>query len=121
MNNIFVTGTGTGVGKTVVSAILVKLLEADYWKPVQTGTNEGSDTNTVKGLVKNDKIKFHKESFTFVEPVSPHYASALEEVRIKMKNIELPKTEMPFLKQLLQPWIRYQNKISFQFYLVTNE
>ncbi|MCB0310734.1 MAG: AAA family ATPase, partial [Bdellovibrionales bacterium] len=53
MNKIFVTGIGTGVGKSVVSAALVQALRANYWKPIQSGTIEGSDTETVASLVSN--------------------------------------------------------------------
>ena len=56
--NIFVTGIGTGIGKTIVSAVLVEKFKADYWKPVQSGDLENSDTLKVKSLVSNKTTKF---------------------------------------------------------------
>ena len=59
MRKIFVTGISTDVGKTIVSAILVEALQADYFKPVQAGL-ESLDRETVKSLVSAKRIKFHK-------------------------------------------------------------
>ena len=53
MTNLFVTGNGTDVGKTVVSAILMAALEYDYWKPVQCGMEGGTDKEKVTELVSN--------------------------------------------------------------------
>ena len=60
MKKIFVTGIGTDVGKTVVSAILAEALEADYWKPVQAGDLEFSDSIKVENLISNAKTKILK-------------------------------------------------------------
>ncbi|MCC7332690.1 MAG: AAA family ATPase, partial [Flavobacteriales bacterium] len=54
---LFVTGIGTNVGKTLVSAILTEALQADYWKPIQSGTIEGQDALTVERLISNPKSK----------------------------------------------------------------
>ena len=54
----FVTGIGTGIGKTITSAILVEKLKADYWKPVQSGDLDKSDSLTVKKLISNSITKF---------------------------------------------------------------
>lgn len=91
MRKIFVTGIGTDVGKTVVSAVLTEALKADYWKPMQTG--DISDRKTVKCLVSNHKTKFHKETYWFKEPASPHYAAELENQTIMLETLELPKTK----------------------------
>ncbi|MEO6903453.1 MAG: dethiobiotin synthase [Bacteroidia bacterium] len=93
MRKIFVTGIGTDVGKTVVSTILVESLKADYWKPIQSGTNISTDTNTVKELISNSKSKFYPEAYSLKEPISPHAAAALENIEIKLNNISLPKTD----------------------------
>ncbi|HEX7413736.1 MAG TPA: AAA family ATPase, partial [Bacteroidia bacterium] len=61
MRTIFVTGSSTDVGKTVVSAVLTQALKADYWKPIQTGAGFDSDTERVKKLVTNTSTVFHKE------------------------------------------------------------
>ena len=68
MRNIFVTGIGTGVGKTVVSAVLVEALKADYWKPVQTGMEFGTDSERVTKLISNEQSVFHPERYCFKAP-----------------------------------------------------
>lgn len=90
---IFVTGIGTGVGKTIVSAILVEKLKADYWKPVQSGDLENTDTETVKSLVSNSVSKFHPEAYRLTRPFSPHKSADLDGIRIDMDKIVLPKTD----------------------------
>ncbi len=90
--NLFITGIGTDVGKTVVSAILTEALEADYWKPVQSGTIDSSDKITVANLISNQKTKIHPEVYSFKEPVSPHLAAALENTNINLSNIQIPST-----------------------------
>ncbi len=85
--NIFITGIGTGVGKTIASAIIVEALKADYWKPIQTGCNEDSDTETVNSLVLNTKSKFHPEAYRFLAPLSAYQAAQLENVAISFDVI----------------------------------
>lgn len=91
--NYFVTGIGTDVGKSVVAAILTEALEADYWKPVQAGDLDNSDTIKVKSLVSNSKTVFHQETYQLTEPMSPHAAAKIDGVEIDLKKIQLPKTE----------------------------
>jgi dethiobiotin synthetase len=90
MGKFFVTGIGTGVGKTFVSAILTEALQADYWKPVQCGIEGGTDKEHVKSLVTNSQSVFHEESYCFKEPASPHLAAMLENEKIKMDGFHLP-------------------------------
>jgi dethiobiotin synthetase len=90
---IFVTGTSTGVGKTLISAILTRKLNADYWKPVQSGELDDSDTDKVRSLVASDTAVFHKEAYRLTQPLSPHYAARLDGVFIDPLKIKLPKTE----------------------------
>ena len=92
MKKYFVTGIGTGVGKTIVSAILTEALEADYWKPIQAGELNNSDTLKVKSLVSNSKTVFHKEAYALSEPISPHAAAKIDSVRIDLDEIKLPNT-----------------------------
>ncbi|WP_295652179.1 dethiobiotin synthase [uncultured Mucilaginibacter sp.] len=89
---IFVTGIGTGVGKTIVAAILVEKLKADYWKPVQAGDLDQSDTITVKSLVSNSISHFHPEAYRLTQPYSPHKAAALDGIEIDPDKIILPQT-----------------------------
>lgn len=90
--NLFITGIGTNVGKTIVSAILTEALQADYWKPIQSGTVEGMDSYTVKSLISNSKTIFHPETYLLKEPLSPHFAAKLEGVEIELNRIQLPST-----------------------------
>jgi dethiobiotin synthetase len=92
MHKIFVTGIGTDVGKTVVSAVLVEALQADYWKPIQAGDLDNSDTQKVQRLVSNTKSQFHQEAYRLNTPASPHYAAELDGIDISLKNIQLPQT-----------------------------
>jgi dethiobiotin synthetase len=89
----FVTGIGTDVGKTVISAILVEALQADYWKPIQSGDLHYSDTDIVREWVSNRKSVFHPSEYAFKEPASPHYSASLENVEIDINRFSLPKTD----------------------------
>jgi dethiobiotin synthetase len=91
--SVFVTGIGTGVGKTVVSAALVQALQADYWKPIQCGNLHESDTITVQSLVSNAGSKFQPEAYRLKTASSPHYAAKMEEVEIDIKACISPVTE----------------------------
>jgi dethiobiotin synthetase len=86
-NRIFITGIGTGVGKTLTAACVTEALGADYWKPVQTGLEEGTDTQTVRQLLSNTVSVCHKEVYCLREPASPHLAARLEQVRIEQEPI----------------------------------
>lgn len=92
MRKIFVTGIGTDVGKTVVSAVLTEALKADYWKPVQTGSFFSTDTTKVQKWVSNTESKFHPESYLLKQYMSPHAAAELEGTEIDLNAIELPQT-----------------------------
>src|SRR5687767_8555631 len=93
MKPLFITGIGTNIGKTVVSAIVVEKLQADYWKPIQSGDLDFSDTDKVKALVSNSKSVFHPESYRLTQPFSPHKSAALDDIEIKLDEIILPKTK----------------------------
>lgn len=90
--HIFLTGTGTGVGKTVVSAILTEVLQADYWKPIQCGNLEDSDLKTVQSLVSNTTSKFYNETYQLITASSPHYAAKQEKIEITLGSFVLPET-----------------------------
>lgn len=89
---IFITGIGTDVGKTIASAIVVEALEADYWKPIQAGDLDNSDSHKVKSLVSNGKTVFHENSYKLNTPASPHYAAAVDGITINLKQIKEPET-----------------------------
>ena len=93
MNTYFVTGISTDVGKTIASAIMVEALEADYWKPVQAGDLDHSDTHKVERLVSNVKSKFHTNSYALQTPMSPHGAAEIDGLTIDLKQIKRPKTK----------------------------
>ncbi|MDX2471344.1 MAG: dethiobiotin synthase [SAR324 cluster bacterium] len=88
----WVSGTNTDIGKTLVSAILLKWLGYSYYKPVQSGSLEGTDTNTIKELTQLPDSQFLPESVLLKEPLSPHTAAAMEGVTIDLDSINLPKT-----------------------------
>ncbi len=95
MKPIFITGTGTQVGKTLVSAIITEALKADYWKPVQAGYEDGSDSLTVQELISNNKTIIHPELYRLALPASPHISAGQENTKIKIKKIlaNIPKTK----------------------------
>lgn len=95
--NLFVTGIGTNVGKTIMSAVLTEALQADYWKPIQSGTIEGRDAETVKYLISNNITVIHPEAYSLKEPLSPHFAAKLEGIEIDLNKIHLPKTNNKLL------------------------
>src|SRR3569833_2883016 len=94
---IFVTGIGTGIGKTVVSAILVEKLKADYWKPIQSGDLDNSDTLAVQSLVSNTATKFHPEAYRLTQPFSPHKSADLDGITINPDKIVAPITDITLI------------------------
>ena len=92
MNRFFISGIGTNVGKTLVSAILCEALQADYWKPIQCGVTEGRDKDIVKKLLSNSKSVCHDETFLLKEPASPHIASKKENIKITIDDLKMPVT-----------------------------
>ena len=95
MATFFITGTGTDVGKTLVSAIICEALQADYWKPVQAGYEPMTDSEWVKSMISNPKTIVHPESYLLKFPASPHIAAADEALEISLEKIvsDKPKTD----------------------------
>jgi dethiobiotin synthetase len=89
--NYFVTAIGTDSGKTLVSAILCKALQADYWKPVQAGYP--TDSETVKSFLRDTNSKIHTETYVLKTPASPHAAAALENIKISLNDFVIPNHE----------------------------
>lgn len=84
----FVSGIGTGVGKTLVSAIFCRRFRMNYWKPVQTGSDQGTDREYVKKILQDvPEIQIYEELYVFPEPVSPHYAAYLHQTSISPESI----------------------------------
>ena len=119
---IFVAGIGTGVGKTMVSAILCEAFEADYWKPVQAGNLDDTDSMTVKGLVSNAKSIIHPEAYRLKLAASPHRAAAEEKCKISLTKMKFPRTSNHLIiegaggvlvplnaKELYIDWIKRMN------------
>lgn len=90
---LFVTGISTDVGKTIASAIIVEALEADYWKPIQAGDLDNSDSHKVKIYISNDKIVIHENSYALNTPASPHLAAERDGITIDLNQIKEPKTK----------------------------
>ena len=103
---IFITGIGTDVGKTIASAIVVEALEADYWKPIQAGDLDNSDSHKVKSLIchtqrvipsavegRSASSQFHENSYKLNTAASPHLAAELDGITIDLNQIKEPKTK----------------------------
>ena len=100
-NGFFITAIDTNIGKTIISAILVNKFKANYWKPIQCGVNSNnlSDSQVVKELVIGSSQKIFKESYYFLEPVSPNLAAKKENIKISMKLMldDFKKVEKPII------------------------
>lgn len=90
---LFITGISTDVGKTIASAIIVEALEADYWKPIQAGDLDNSDSQKIKSLVQSPKSKVFPNSYRLKTPASPHYAAELDGISIDLQHIIEPQTK----------------------------
>ncbi|WP_158799599.1 dethiobiotin synthase [Pedobacter sp. L105] len=90
---LFVTGIGTGIGKTIVSAVLCEQLKADYWKPIQAGDLHFTDSDQVKQLISNPVTKIHPEAFRLQMPASPHQSAKAEQIEIRREDFILPETD----------------------------
>ncbi len=97
MRTIFVSGIGTDVGKTVVSAMIVEALKADYFKPVQTGAFFTSDGQKIEKYISNTVSKIHPESYKLGQYMSPHAAAEQEGIKLELNSINLPETANPNL------------------------
>jgi len=95
--DIFVTGTDTNVGKTVLAATLCAALGRDYWKPIQTGTSEGSDREAVMRYADLSAPQMLPEAYRFDPPVSPHLAARMAGVRIDLDSIQRPPSSSPLI------------------------
>ncbi len=86
-----ITGTDTDVGKTIFAAALAHALAADYWKPIQAGTQDGTDSETVNNLAPSARIL--PESYCFKTPCSPHLASEIDGLEINIEKLTPPQSD----------------------------
>ncbi len=93
MTTYFITGISTEVGKTVASAIFTEALEADYWKPIQAGELEDSDSHKIKKFISNKKTIIHDNSYALKTPMSPHASAEIDNITIDLAKIIEPKTD----------------------------
>ncbi len=94
MKAFVIAGIGTGVGKTLVSAIVAEALQADYWKPVQAGNLDYSDTDFVYDHLTNKQSRCIPEAYRLKTPMSPHAAAAVDGVQIELDRLNLPHSKM---------------------------
>ncbi|WP_339657955.1 dethiobiotin synthase [Flavobacterium frigidarium] len=90
---IFVTGIGTDVGKTIASSIITESLQADYWKPIQAGDLDNSDSHKIERYISNDKTIIYPNSYKLNTPASPHLAAEIDGITISIEKISAPETE----------------------------
>ncbi len=90
---IIIAGIHTGIGKTICSAILAEALGYDYWKPIQAGDLENSDSIFVKNHIYNTNCIIHPEAYRLSLAASPHWAAQHDGVIIKKENIIIPETK----------------------------
>ena len=95
-NNIFkfiICGTDTDIGKTLISSFFVKGLNSFYWKPIQSGIESQTDSQTVEKLAQLSKEKIIKEAYVFTKPLSPHWAAEIDQKTINFEKLRLPKVQ----------------------------
>jgi dethiobiotin synthetase len=95
MKRYVISATGTDIGKTLVSSILMPGLDADYWKPIQCGPDK--DTQTVRQHTGLPESRFHPEAYDFIHPLSPHRAAEMENRLVDVNNLLPPATVRPLL------------------------
>lgn len=95
-----VAGIGTNVGKTVASAILTTSLQADYWKPIESGTVVESDTALMRTLVDAERCAVHAPAYALQAPLSPHHAARLEGCAIDVSCLVKPQTKRPLVVEM---------------------
>lgn len=97
MSRFFVTGIGTGVGKTLAAAILCEAYGAAYWKPVQAGELDNTDTMKVQTLVSNSQCTFFPETYRLPYPLSPHASALCAGITIAPETIQAPSVTGPLI------------------------
>ncbi len=88
-----ICGTDTDIGKTLISSFFVKGLNSFYWKPIQSGIESHTDSQTVEKLAQVSKKKIIKEAYVFTKPLSPHWAAEIDQKTINFDMLRLPKVK----------------------------
>lgn len=94
---LVVTGTDTGIGKTVFAAALAGALGAAYWKPIQCGLDDGGDSARVAALAGLPPARIHPEAYRLAMPASPHRAAEAEGIEISLAGLDLPQVADPLV------------------------
>lgn len=114
---IFVTGIGTDVGKTLVSAILAKAWNLDYWKPIQAGNLDALESDKVKQLLLGTTSIIHPTTYLLSQATAPHYAAEKDGININIEDIKIPVTELPLLIEgaggLMAPINQHETMLDF--------
>ncbi len=93
INNKFqfvICGTDTDIGKTLISSFFVRGLNAFYWKPIQSGIESATDSQTIEKLARINKEKIINEAYVFTKPLSPHWAAEIDQKTIDFNFLQLP-------------------------------
>ena len=98
-----ICGTDTDIGKTLISSFFVKGLNSFYWKPIQSGIESQTDSQTVKKLAQVSKEKIVKEAYVFTKPLSPHWAAEIDQKTINFDMLKLPKVNAVSYTHLTLP------------------
>jgi dethiobiotin synthetase len=93
MKQICIAGIHTGIGKTIASAVIAEALGYDYWKPVQAGEPDNTDSMNVSKLISNRNTRIHPEAYKLQLAASPHYAAKEEGLEIDLNSITIPAGE----------------------------
>jgi dethiobiotin synthase len=91
--NYFITGTDTDVGKSIAAAWCMLHLDAEYWKPTQSGLKPPTDMQTVQQITQFSHHRFHPETYRLRQPLSPHEAAKRDGVKIDMSAFQVPETQ----------------------------
>tara|TARA_Y100001968_G_C19416436_1_gene749258 strand:+ start:396 stop:1085 length:690 start_codon:yes stop_codon:yes gene_type:complete len=97
LKGLIICGTDTGVGKTIISGLIVQGLDGIYWKPIQSGLEDNGDTGRIIKLLNLSESRYLPETYKFKAPVSPHWASELENKPIDINKIKLPLVQGPLI------------------------
>lgn len=92
-----ITGTDTGVGKTVFAAALAGAIDGAYWKPVQAGLDGGTDTDIVARLSGLPRERILTEAYRLATPCSPHRAAEIDGIAIDPEQLRLPDMDCPLI------------------------
>jgi len=88
-----IAGIGTEIGKTVISALVCQATGYDYWKPVQAGELDNTDSHKLQNWVSREGFTVHPERYRLTAPMSPHAAAEIDGVTITLDDLVKPQTD----------------------------